>query len=429
MADYSTPFGRTSNRRVPSQEEKDDGFPCGALDRALWNDLIHRLQAEIGEVVDHAGIQGTNERDTLLREAIELLISNAIDDIDFPTNTGGGGSGDPVADGYREIADLQEGLNAIDNEKAISPLINGLVSLPRLLIDSYHTRAFPRGGQGTRFSVREGYIEIKVPVVDTVDINHYPSLMIDVFGFNTDLHMQTINLGMILRDDAIVGTPRVSFNSETGEFPIRITNDGTNYYIYIGSDNTEWRDTMCRIRNLSVGGNGRVDVGWDNAFEINVVNALKGSVLFERTTGVINSSLSPWFRLSNDISGATPDQVPRNLYSRVESLLFRDGNIQSSYWSGNRFTVDESLAGIWTFNMRLNIQGEVSESQYLDRNGQRWFDIQDGSGDGNSNVRSMTASVPMDAGDYVEFFQHHKSSGTRQNSSSHVVATQQTRKG
>lgn len=426
MANFGTPFGNNSSRRLPTNEERNLGFPCGELDRLLFNKLFHQIQAEIGEVVDHAQITQTDERDTLLREAIERLIENAINDIDFPTSTGGGTG---TADGYREIADLQDALNATDNEKVISPLINSLVSLPRLLTDNYHTRAFPRGGQGKRFSVREGYIEIKLPLVDTVGVNHYPYMMIDVFGSNTDTHMQTINLGMILRDNAITATPRLSFNSGAGEFPIRVTNDGSHYYVYIGSDTSEWRDTMVRVRNLSVGGNGRIDAGWDNALELDVVDTLKGTQLFERTIGTINSSLTPWFRLSNDISGATPDQVPANVYSRNESMIFRDGNIQSSYWDGARFTVDESLAGMWTFNMRQNITGEVSESQYIDKNGQRWFDIQGGVGDGNSNVRSMTATVPMEAGDYVEFFQHHKSNGVRDNDHSHVVATQQNKKG
>lgn len=77
MADFSTPFAATAERRSPTTDEKNNGFPCGPADMRLFNGLFHRLEAEVGEVIDFAGITQTDDRFTLLREAIEALISVA----------------------------------------------------------------------------------------------------------------------------------------------------------------------------------------------------------------------------------------------------------------------------------------------------------------------------------------------------------------
>lgn len=77
MANFGTPFGRDAERRSPSPTESEQGFPCDAAERALFNQLFYRLEAEVGHVIDHAGIAQTDARFTQLREAIQSLIAAA----------------------------------------------------------------------------------------------------------------------------------------------------------------------------------------------------------------------------------------------------------------------------------------------------------------------------------------------------------------
>jgi hypothetical protein len=77
MAKFDPPFSNTADKRFPTSDERESGFPCGPADQLLFNGLFHRLEAEIGEVINHAGIIQTDDRFTQLREAIEQLISAA----------------------------------------------------------------------------------------------------------------------------------------------------------------------------------------------------------------------------------------------------------------------------------------------------------------------------------------------------------------
>lgn len=77
MADYSIPFCDDGGRRVPTSDEKENGFPCGPIDLELFNGLFHSLQAEIGTVVDQAGIEHTDLTNDRLYLAIMALIEAA----------------------------------------------------------------------------------------------------------------------------------------------------------------------------------------------------------------------------------------------------------------------------------------------------------------------------------------------------------------
>jgi len=77
MADFDPPFGNAAERRFPTAVEQDSGFPCGPADQQLFNGLFHRLEAEIGEVISHAGLVPTDADLTQLRQAIEALIAAA----------------------------------------------------------------------------------------------------------------------------------------------------------------------------------------------------------------------------------------------------------------------------------------------------------------------------------------------------------------
>lgn len=77
MANFNPPFSTLADKRVPTSDERQNGFPCGPADQQLFNGMFHRIEAEIGAVIDQAGITQTDERHTLLREAIEALINAA----------------------------------------------------------------------------------------------------------------------------------------------------------------------------------------------------------------------------------------------------------------------------------------------------------------------------------------------------------------
>lgn len=86
MADFSTPFSSVGgNNRLPTVDEQQEGFPCGPADQALFNGLFRALQAEIGDIVDYAGVTPSSSDDTTLRQAVLALIAAAT-----------GGSGDYV---------------------------------------------------------------------------------------------------------------------------------------------------------------------------------------------------------------------------------------------------------------------------------------------------------------------------------------------
>lgn len=86
MADFDIAFSEGAERRYPTTDEKNNGFPCGPADQPLFNGLFYRLEAELREVITFAGITPTDDRFTQVREAIQALIAAAV---------GGGPAPDP----------------------------------------------------------------------------------------------------------------------------------------------------------------------------------------------------------------------------------------------------------------------------------------------------------------------------------------------
>ena len=89
MADFTVPFAVDGDRRFATPTEQQEGFPCGPAERALFNGEFYRVEAEIGEVIRYAGIVGSNDRMTQLREAINNLIAAAIGVIPSPPDVTG----------------------------------------------------------------------------------------------------------------------------------------------------------------------------------------------------------------------------------------------------------------------------------------------------------------------------------------------------
>jgi hypothetical protein len=78
MADFSTPFGSVGgNTRLPTEDERDDGFPCGPADRSLFNGMFRRIEAELDAIVQEGGITPSDSDDTTVLQAILALIDAA----------------------------------------------------------------------------------------------------------------------------------------------------------------------------------------------------------------------------------------------------------------------------------------------------------------------------------------------------------------
>jgi hypothetical protein len=84
MADFSTPFSSTGgNNRLPTIDERQEGFPCGPADQMLFNGMFRRLEAELQAIITGAGLTGDDDDDTIVYQSILALIAAAT-----------GGSGD-----------------------------------------------------------------------------------------------------------------------------------------------------------------------------------------------------------------------------------------------------------------------------------------------------------------------------------------------
>lgn len=77
MADFETPFGNNSGRRLPTEDERINGFPCGPADQTLFNGLFHRIESELGSLISYAGLVPSDGDFSQVRKAVEALISTA----------------------------------------------------------------------------------------------------------------------------------------------------------------------------------------------------------------------------------------------------------------------------------------------------------------------------------------------------------------
>lgn len=77
MADFTTPFASAAERRMPTTDERQNGFPCGPADQRLFNGLFHRLESEVGSVLTAAGLTQSDSNLGQLAEAVQALIDAA----------------------------------------------------------------------------------------------------------------------------------------------------------------------------------------------------------------------------------------------------------------------------------------------------------------------------------------------------------------
>lgn len=76
MADYEPPFANENTaKRFQNATEIAQGYGCGDADIDLFNGLMFQIQSELGEVITWGGVTHTNARHTLVREAIQNMIT------------------------------------------------------------------------------------------------------------------------------------------------------------------------------------------------------------------------------------------------------------------------------------------------------------------------------------------------------------------
>lgn len=121
MADFTIPFGRDGERRLPTTTEREQGFLCGSADRALFSALFHRLESEVGDVVSYAGITPTDAQFTTLRQAILALIGAA---------TGGNPAGYILMSQARARLPIHPEILTVDGRVTITQPSTGVVRLP-----------------------------------------------------------------------------------------------------------------------------------------------------------------------------------------------------------------------------------------------------------------------------------------------------------
>lgn len=77
MANFSPPFSKLTDHRVPTADERNNGFSCGPADRRLFNGLFFRIESELANVISAAGIIPSDDDMSQLLKAVKALIDAA----------------------------------------------------------------------------------------------------------------------------------------------------------------------------------------------------------------------------------------------------------------------------------------------------------------------------------------------------------------
>lgn len=117
--------------------------------------------------------------------------------------------------------------------------------------------------------------------------------------------------------------------------------------------------------------------------------------------------------------------IPTGTLTQVQSMTIDEiANIAASAWNGAVFTVPVGLDGLWTFDTKLNVLGEIEESHYIRVNGDLIHLRSNSVGSGSSNVDTLTRTIYLSAGDTVDFLLLHESGADRDITQTYVAATQ-----
>jgi len=89
MADFEPGFANeNTNKRFANATEIAQGFGCGPADINLFNMLFNQIWEELGEVITWGGITHTNDRNTLVREAIQAKLTPFLEEVNGDNDGG-----------------------------------------------------------------------------------------------------------------------------------------------------------------------------------------------------------------------------------------------------------------------------------------------------------------------------------------------------
>lgn len=122
MTDFTPPFADEAEKRVPTSDERTNGFPCGPASQSLFNGLFWLLESQIKDVADAAGQVPSQDFDsTLLLRAINALISAA---------TGGSPAGYILMDQARARLPIFPEVLNVDGRIGVTAPATGTIRVP-----------------------------------------------------------------------------------------------------------------------------------------------------------------------------------------------------------------------------------------------------------------------------------------------------------
>jgi hypothetical protein len=122
MGNFSQPFADAGEFRLPTDEERSLGFPCGPLSKSLFNGLFHRLEAELESIISFAGITHDDNTNETLKDAVLALIDSAVG--------GGDTSGYLLTSQARSRIPIFPEVDSTDGKITVSQPATGTVRIP-----------------------------------------------------------------------------------------------------------------------------------------------------------------------------------------------------------------------------------------------------------------------------------------------------------
>lgn len=206
MADFSTPFSSTGgNNRLPTVDERQEGFPCGPADQTLFNGMFRRIEAELQSIIAGAGITGDDSDDTIVYQAILALIAAAT-----------GGSGDYVlmtqararlpifpdiqtTDGTLGVTTPATGQIRIPGSKTflhrgIYPVTTSLTDIATLASKTYHLRWNPTDGFALKDVADTGYNPTSAAETSAIFDSTYDDMLVAKVTTNSSNVVTVTNL-------------------------------------------------------------------------------------------------------------------------------------------------------------------------------------------------------------------------------------------
>lgn len=246
MANFNPPFSADADRRYPTSDERNSGFPCGPAERELFNGLLHRVESEIGNVITSAGLIGSDADLTQLRQAIQAMI-------DAATGSGATANYLLMAQARSRLPIFPE-INTVDGTMTCISPVTGSVRVPGGIIFT-HRGIFPITTSQTDFTTEANKTyHIRWTVTDGIvfkslsDVAYNPSTLSEsnaAFDSKYDdmliarVITNTANIATITN---MVNKDRLFFSADTSGAGIKHPTNNYAYY-FDGSVTINWART------------------------------------------------------------------------------------------------------------------------------------------------------------------------------------------